>query len=127
MRWNRWYSNDGLSVPGGTERAEVRPCHSEKKLAEDAAYCPKCGGSLTGTDPLVDNNAAVSDKDWLATFLLCWFLGVFGIHRFYVGKTGSAIAMILTLGGFGIWVLVDWIIILCGDFKDKDGRVIKRR
>ena len=104
MRWNRWYSNDGLSVPGGTERAEVRPCHSEKKLAEDAAYCPKCGGSLTGTDPLVDNNAAVSDKDWLATFLLCWFLGV-----------------------FGIWVLVDWIIILCGDFKDKDGRVIKRR
>ena len=87
----------------------------------------KSGGSLTGTDPLVDNNAAVSDKDWLATFLLCWFLGVVGIHRFYVGKTGSAIAMILTLGGSGIWDLVDWIIILCGDFKDKDGKVIKRR
>ncbi|MBQ6072325.1 MAG: TM2 domain-containing protein [Bacteroidales bacterium] len=106
----------------------MRYCsHCGAEVAEDAAFCPKCGGSLTGTDPLVDNNVAVSDKDWLATFLLCWFLGVFGIHRFYVGKTGSAIAMILTLGGFGIWVLVDWIIILCGDFKDKDGRVIKRR
>lgn len=97
------------------------------EVAEDAAFCPKCGYPLNGTDPLVENNAETSDKDWLATFLLCWFLGVFGIHRFYVGKTGSAIAMLLTLGGFGIWVIVDWIIILCGDFKDKDGKVIKRR
>ena len=97
------------------------------EVAEDAAFCPKCGYSLTGAGPLVENNAAISDKDWLATFLLCWFLGVFGIHRFYVGKTGSAIAMILTLGGFVIWAIVDWIIILCGDFRDKDGRVIKRR
>ena len=68
-----------------------------------------------------------SSKDWLATFLLCWFLGVFGAHRFYVGKTGSAIAMILTLGGLGIWNFIDWIVILCGEFKDKDGRVIKRK
>lgn len=36
MRWNRWYSNDGLSVPGGTERAEVRPCHSENNYLCDA-------------------------------------------------------------------------------------------
>ena len=94
-------------------------------MAEEAAFCPKCGGSLAA-DPVVDNYVAVSDKDWLATFLLCWFLGVFGIHRFYVGKTVSGIVMLITLGGCGIWAVIDWIIILCGNFKDKDGKVIKR-
>jgi TM2 domain-containing membrane protein YozV len=48
-----------------------------------------------------------------------------GIHRFYVGKAGSGIAQILTLGGLGIWVLVDWIMLLCGSFKDKEGKVLK--
>ena len=100
--------------------------HCGAEVAEEAAFCPKCGGSLAA-DPVVDNYVAVSDKDWLATFLLCWFLGIFGAHRFYVGKTGSAIAMILTLGGLGFWNFVDWIVILCGAFKDKDGRVIKRK
>ena len=99
--------------------------HCGAEVAEDAAFCSKCGSSLY--DTFGESDTAVSDKDWLATFLLCWFLGIWGIHRFYVGRTGSAIAMILTLGGLGIWVLVDWIIILCGDFKDKDGKVIKRR
>ena len=100
--------------------------HCGAEVSEEATFCPKCGGSLAA-DPLAENNVAVSDKDWLATFLLCWFLGVFGAHRFYVGKTGSAIAMILTLGGLGIWNFIDWIVILCGAFKDKDGRVIKRK
>lgn len=72
----------------------------------------------------------MSDKKRLLAFLLAFFLGVFGAHRFYVGKTGSAIAMLiidLTLIGFavtGIWSLVDWIIILCGEFTDKQGNKI---
>lgn len=93
--------------------------HCGAEVIEKAAFCPNCGSSLAGA-------AFVSDKDWLATFLLCWFLGIFGIHRFYVGKTGSAILMLLTMGGIGLWVFIDWIIILCGQFKDKDGKVIKR-
>lgn len=68
-----------------------------------------------------------SEKSWLATFLLCWFLGGFGIHRFYVGKVGSGILQLLTLGGLGIWTLVDWIIIICGNFKDGNGKVISNR
>ena len=66
-----------------------------------------------------------SQKSWLATFLLCFFFGVIGIHRFYVGRTGSAIAMILTLGGLGLWTIVDFIVILFGNFKDGDGKKIK--
>ncbi|HJM63293.1 MAG TPA: TM2 domain-containing protein [Roseibacillus sp.] len=69
--------------------------------------------------------AEISEKKILPAFLLCFFLGMLGIHRFYVGKAGSGIAQILTLGGLGIWVLVDWIMLLCGSFKDKEGKVLK--
>ncbi|MDB4055638.1 TM2 domain-containing protein [Akkermansiaceae bacterium] len=65
-----------------------------------------------------------SDKKRLITVLLCYFLGIFGVHRFYVGKTGSGIAQVLTLGGLGIWTFIDLIIILCGSFTDAEGKVI---
>ena len=53
-------------------------------------------------------------------------LGVFGAHRFYVGKTGSGIAMICTLGGLGIWYLYDVIMIASGQFTDAEGRRLVR-
>ena len=53
-------------------------------------------------------------------------LGVFGAHRFYVGKTGSGIAMIFTLGGLGIWYLYDVIMIASGQFTDAEGRRLVR-
>ena len=58
--------------------------------------------------------------------LLCFFLGPLGAHRFYVGKVGTALLMILTIGGFGIWTLIDFIMILTGGFKDKEGRDLQR-
>jgi TM2 domain-containing membrane protein YozV len=57
--------------------------------------------------------------------LLCFFLGALGIHRFYVGKIGTGILQLITLGGLGIWALVDFIMIVTGNFKDKQGLVIK--
>lgn len=65
-----------------------------------------------------------SAKSRLAAALLCWFLGFFGVHRFYVSKIGTGILMIVTLGGLGIWVLIDFIIILVGSFKDKQECVL---
>jgi len=61
------------------------------------------------------------EKSKMTALLLCFFLGEFGAHRFYVGKTGSAVAMLLTCGGFGIWALVDFITICMGNFTDVDG------
>lgn len=69
---------------------------------------------------------AVSQKTMVAAALLCFFLGTFGIHRFYVGKILTGILMILTLGGFGIWVLIDFVMIIVGSFRDKDGLPLKR-
>jgi len=65
-----------------------------------------------------------SEKKILPAFLLCFFLGALGIHRFYVGKIGTGILWLLTLGLLGIGVLVDFIMILVGSFKDKEGKVL---
>ncbi len=57
----------------------------------------------------------------LTAFLLCFFVGIIGIHRFYLGHIGIGIAQILTAGGCGIWTLIDFIRIITLDLKAKDG------
>jgi len=69
---------------------------------------------------------AVSEKAMVPAALLCFFLGFLGIHRFYVGKVGTGILMILTFGGLGIWALIDLVMIIVGSFKDKNGLPLQR-
>jgi len=70
----------------------------------------------------------VSPKSRLAVTLLCilpaYFFGIAGIHRFYLGKIGTGILMLLTLGGLGIWTLIDFIFAVSGNMKDREGRLI---
>ncbi len=61
-----------------------------------------------------------SPKNRLIALLLCLFLGWAGGHRFYVNKVGTGILMLFTMGGFGIWYMIDLVLIISGTFKDKD-------
>ena len=64
---------------------------------------------------------AVGGKSFIVTWLLAWFLGVFGIDRFYLGKTGTGVLKLLTLGGCFVWALIDTILVLAGVTKDSNG------
>ena len=67
-----------------------------------------------------------SDKDWLATLLISFFVGWFGIDRFYLGYTGLGILKLITFGGCGIWYVVDLILIAMGKLDDSQGRPLRR-
>jgi TM2 domain-containing membrane protein YozV len=67
---------------------------------------------------------AESEKRIMPAFLLYFILGVFGAHRFYVGKIGTGFLQLITLGGLGIWALVDMIMIIVGAFTDNEGNKI---
>jgi TM2 domain-containing membrane protein YozV len=60
-----------------------------------------------------------SDKSQIVALLLCLFIGVIGVHRFYLGYPEAGVLMLLTLGGCGIWALIDFIRILSGTLKPK--------
>jgi hypothetical protein len=62
----------------------------------------------------------VSKRSRGVALLLSFFGGVFGLHRFYVDKPRTAIAMLFTFGGCGIWYLYDLVLIAAGEFRDSD-------
>jgi len=91
-----------------------------KEIDDKAVVCVHCGVSTT---PLLSYNR----NSWLVALLLCFFLGYLGAHRFYTGYKGSAVAqLILSITFIGMiisgpWILIDFIMILCGQFKTADG------
>ena len=100
------------------------------QIDDKAVVCPKCGAPTPNfaTQSAAVQQAVVAEGyDWLTTLLLCFFLGTFGVHSFYTKKTGIGIAQLLTLVGFGIWALVDLIMIITENFKDGQGRPLVRK
>lgn len=73
---------------------------------------------------MTDDELFASPRSRTVAFVLAFFLGVFGAHRFYVGKTGTALLQLCTLGGLGIWWLIDVIVVGSGSFRDAEGRLI---
>jgi TM2 domain-containing membrane protein YozV len=99
-------------------------CRSCGRLISKLALaCPSCGAPTS--DRPKSGNGRYSDKSRLAALLLCFFLGIFGAHRFYVGKIGTGLLQVVTFGGLGIWALVDFILIAIGEFTDKQEKKVK--
>ena len=67
----------------------------------------------------------MSNKSKFLAAVLCFFLGVFGVHRFYVGKIGTGFLQLITAGGFGVWWIIDLVFILLGKFTDSNGNALK--
>jgi TM2 domain-containing membrane protein YozV len=98
-----------------------------RQIDDNSAFCVYCGAPTTdqrGPNPVIDG---VERYDWLTTLLLCFFLGGLGIHSFYTKKTGIGVAQLLTLGGCGVWALVDLIMIITEGFRDGNGNPLVRR
>jgi len=115
-----------------------------KETTENQAFCGSCGAPLSDTArqsaPIAA--AGISPKSRLATSLLAYFLGYFGAHRFYIGKTGTATVM-LVLGivgiplcfvlvgipiviGVAVWQLIDFVFAVAGKMRDSNGLLIEK-
>jgi TM2 domain-containing membrane protein YozV len=125
--------------------------HCGAEISEGSQFCPKCEaptttavaiGTIPGTEAAKGLAADISPKSRITATLLAWFLGIFGAHRFYAGKTGTAVAM-LVLGivgvatvwffvgtifliAVGIWAFVDFIIAVTGNMGDREGKIIRK-
>ncbi|MBQ7602824.1 MAG: TM2 domain-containing protein [Clostridia bacterium] len=96
-----------------------------KEMDDNAQTCPNCGEPAVVKATVITNEGAESivRKGWFLA-IMCFFFGALGVHRFMVGKIGTGVLWLLTGGLFGIGVLVDFIMILCSSFTDKDGEKI---
>ena len=114
-----------MSVPSAayTVPRPTKYCQACGRVVDAAAVvCPACG--VMQADMAAVGFPARSEKRILVAFLLCFFLCVFGVHRFYAGKVGTGILQLVTLGGLGLWAFVDLILLATGNFRDGEGELL---
>lgn len=101
---------------------------AERAPRPDSWYEDRASDSLPSFNVLLMPSSMIVEgagpKSLKTAAFLCFFLGILGAHRFYVGKTGSGVLMALTLGGLGLWALVDFFRVLAGTFKDSEQRPV---
>lgn len=118
-----------MAVQKGKEQAEVKKgVRKGTPEVEEVKTTKKEGGVKMADEKgakAVEEKAEVSGRSRLVALLLCFFLGWAGGHRFYAGKVGTGLMMLFTMGGFGMWYFLDFVMISAGSFKDKGNLPIK--
>jgi hypothetical protein len=83
------------------------------------------GDKIEKSEVTTFSSLASSGKSQVTALILAILIGGLGIHRFYLGYTWQGVVQLLTLGGLGIWSLIDLIRIITGDLQPKDGSYSK--
>jgi hypothetical protein len=107
---------------------DITKAMQEAKQAGAQAAQPQINIVNTNTNTNTANVggfSGVSPKSKWVAAILCFFFGSLGVHRFYVGKIGTGLIWLFTLGFSGVGALIDFIIILIGGFRDKNGQFLK--
>ena len=114
-------SGEASWMPLG-ERADFKELFAHPSpapaVAAPGAPAPAAAPGYPAAAPVGPNQP----KDWLVALLLSIFLGTLGVDRFYLGYVGLGLLKLFTLGGCGIWWLIDIILIATGSLKDAQGR-----
>jgi predicted RNA-binding Zn-ribbon protein involved in translation (DUF1610 family) len=108
----------------------------QKSLSDDEAFCSSCGAVIKKEAEIcpkcgvrqkpANGGGTEINSRWTTLLILSIFLGELGVDRFYVGKIGTGILKLVTVGGCGVWWLIDIITIVQNKFTDSDGNVITK-
>lgn len=97
-----------------------------KPVTGETNFCPECGAPLkiaNYQNPPASNRT--NEDRWLIALILCILVGSLGVHRFYTGNIVTGVLMLITLGGCGVWTIIDLIMIAANTYRDGNGNTLK--
>lgn len=95
-----------------------------KPVTGETNFCPECGAPLKIAN--YQNQPTSTNEDrWLIALILCILVGSLGVHRFYTGNIVTGVLMLITLGGCGVWTIIDLIMIAANTYRDSNGNTLK--
>lgn len=97
-----------------------------KPVTGETNFCPECGAPLKIANyPNQPSSNRTNEDRWLIALILCILVGSLGVHRFYTGNIVTGVLMLITLGGCGVWTIIDLIMIAANTYRDGNGNTLK--